>query len=350
MKKLLSYIVVFIVITALMLLFVTKNFSGNIVEINLKNIANPEQVNMAMDKAMAYDYINIYDIFTSEENSSVYTGNINIFLRTKDEEERGISLNNNEVIMGEKFMKKHYNYNTLGVKHITPSKEYEVNCIIKGSERIYYRDLSLLQTNAIKNQRIYLSLLSNNGRHMGVNNTIENLRYYGIDTSKYIYYLDVVNFFKKILILLVIIALSSIFFVNFHSTKLSYKQISEQFKSSKYDLELREFINNSDNFGFIIRLTIKIILQILIAVTILYLFIRFLNIKLSYSVDFTSLRSILDAVNNFVQLIKYYIAYGFTDISITIVKCVVVYLIAFVVGITINVINIIKSTKFKRQN
>ncbi len=341
MKKLLAYISVFIVITSLMLLFIIKNFSENKLEICLKNIVMPEQVSIAMDGILAYDYINIYDVHSNEENSSIYTGNINILLQSEDIEEIGITYNDNEVIMGEHFMKKHYNYNVLGEKHLSSYGEYDVNCIIKGSKRIYYRDLNILQNSNIKNQRIYLLLTDKKSIPINLNNTVENLQYYGINASKYIYHADVINFFKKILILLSIIAISIVFFILLYSIKEIYKKLSESHKSIKYDFDFKEFILNADNFKLILKLIFKVFVEIAIGATILYLFIKFLNIYISYSVDFTSLKSILGAINEFIDLIKYYVDNGFTDITLVIVKFIFIYLIVFVVTITIIIAKII---------
>lgn len=348
MKKLLAYISVFIVITSFMLLFITKNFAENKLEICLKNIVKPEQVSVAMDGILAYDYINIYDINANEENTSVYTGNINILLQSEDIEEIGITYNDKEVIMGEYYMKKHYNYSVLGGKHISSYGEYDVNCIIKGSKRIYYRDLNILQNSNIKNQRIYLLLKDKKNVPINLNNTVENLQYYGLNASKYIFHADVISFFKKTLILLIIIAISIVFFILLYNIKEIYKKLSESHKSLKYDFDFKEFILNADNFKLLLKLIFKVFVEIAIGATIMFLFVKFLNVYISYSVDYTSLKSILGAINEFIELMKYYVDNGFTDITLVIVKFILIYLLAFVVTITIIIAKIIDKAIIKQ--
>ena len=346
MKKFLTYIGVYILITALMFLFFVRNFPANMVELSLNSVAKPEQVEKAMKEFMIYDYLNIYDILSYEENVSVYSGNINILLKQLDVVEHGMTFNDNEVIMGDRYMEKQFKYNLLGEKYKSSFGEYDVNCIIKNNDRVYYRNLNILQNANIKSQKIYLSLISTKKLPIDYNNTIKNFKYYGLNVSKSIYYADVINFFKKMLILLVVSTLSIVFFKLLSNTRKSAAQLLEYQKSSKYDLEIGEFISKPNNIKLILKVFCKVLLQVLTAVTILFLTVVFLNTNISYSVDFTSLKSVTDAINAFFNLIKYYILNGFTDISLAIVSCIIIYLLILIVLITVNANNLVK--KFKK--
>ncbi len=350
MKKLLTYIGVFIVITAFMFLFFSKNFPTDIAELCLNGVANPEQVDKAMKEISIYDYLNIYDIFSCDENVSVYSGNINILLKKSDIEEHGITFNDNEVIMGDRYIEKQFKYNLLGERYISSFGEYDVNCIIKNNDRVYYRDLNILQNTDVKSQKIYLSLISEKKLPINYSNTVDILKYYGINVSKSIYYADVINFYQKLLILLLISALVIVFIKLVAYTKNSAKQLLEFQSSSKYDLELREFIFKPNNIKLILKVFFEVLIQILIGVATLWLTIVFLNTQMSYGVDFTSLKSITDSINAFARLIKYYIANGFTNISLAIVNCIIIYLLTFFVILIINATKIIIKIKEKKQN
>lgn len=350
MKKLLTYIGVFIVITAFMFLFFSKNFQTDMAELCLNGVAKPEQVAKAMEEILIYDYLNIYDIFSYEENVSVYSGNINILLKKSDIEECGITFNDNEVIIGDRYMKKQFKYNVLGERYISSFGEYDVNCIIKNNDRVYYRDLNILQNTDVKSQKIYLSLISAKKLPINYNNTIDLLKYYGINVSKSIYYADVINFFQKLLILLIISGLVIVFIKLVAYTKNSAKQLLEFRYSSKYDLELREFIFKPNNIKLILKVFFEVLIQILIGFATLWLTIVFLNTQISYSIDFTSLKSVADAINAFARLIKYYIVNGFTDISLAIVNCIIIYSLTFFVILIVNATKHTIKIKAKKQN
>ncbi len=268
MKKLLAYLGVFIVITGLLLLFVINNYPNNVVEVCLKNSYNKEQIEEALEKISVYDYLNIYDIFSNEENASVYFGNINILLNSNKTVECGITFDDKEVIMGDKFMRERFNYNLLGEIYKSSYGEYDVNCVIKGSNRIYYRDLNALKNSDIKNQR----------------------------KSK--------NYCKKLL---------------------------SKYRASKYDIDIKSFIKKDGNYRLMLSMILVGIMQLLIAITVLYLTIKFTNIKLSYSVDYTSLKSITESMKSFFKLIEYYITNGFTNISLMIIKIIFIYVLTSVV-------------------
>lgn len=347
MKKLLVYIGVFIVITAFILLFFIKSFPLNIAELSLEGSTKPEQVDKAMEDMLIYDFLNIYNIFGYGGNISVYSGNINMLLKDSNIEAIELTFKDNEVIMGEGYMKERFNYSLLGEKYTSVFGEYYVNCIINDSENIYYRNLRVLENTDIKNQLIYLSLLNTKKQTMGYNSTINSLREYGINVSKGIYYADVINFYKKLLILLVVSALVIIFFRILSYTKNAASKLVAVQRSSKYDIDFGEFIAKPNNLGLIVKVIFQVVIQLFIGATILWLTVFLLNIKSSYEVDFTSLKSILKTLNSFIDLIKYYVANGFTDISLAIVKSIIIYvstiIIIFVVNSTKLAINI--STK-----
>lgn len=313
-----------------------KNFPSDIAEISLNSVAHPEQVSKTVEDLQLFDYLNIYDIYSYEENAKLYSGNINILLKQKGIEQVGITLRYDEVIVGDRYMKEHFNYNLLGERYTSNFGEYAVNGIIKNNDSIYYTNSDILQNTDVKKQTLYVSLINTKKRMADYNTTVNALSYYDINVSKSIYYADVNNFFKKLLILFILSALSIVFLKTLSYTKKNTAQIVEFHKSSSYDLELWEFIFKPDNLKILLKILAEIALEIIIIFAVLRLTTVFLNTRISYSVDFTSLKSITDAIKAFLNLIRYYINNGFTDISFAIVKCLIIYLVAAALIIAIN--------------
>lgn len=336
MKRLLIYILALIAITGPIFMVMNKNFPSDIAEISLNSVVHPEQISKTVEDLLLFDYLNIYDIYSYEGNAKLYSGNINILLKKKGIEHVGITLGDDEVIVGDRYMKEHFNYNLLGERYTSNFGEYAVNGIIKNNDSIYYTNSDILQNTDVKKQTLYVSLINTKKRMADYSTTVNALSYYDINVSKSIYYADVNNFFKKLLILFILSALSIVFLKILSYTKKNTSQIMELQKSSSYDLELWEFILKPDNFKIILKTLAEIVLEIIIIFAVLRLTTVFLNTRISYSVDFTSLKSMTDAIKAFLNLIKYYINNGFTDISLAIVKCLIIYLVAAALIIAIN--------------
>ena len=342
MKKTLIYLSILIIITWVMFLFVSKNYPENIVEICLKNYVSPEQVAYAVNNLEAYDYLNVYDIFSYDEKASVYSGNINLFLYNKKRQENGFTFNNNEVIMGDNFMEDNFNYNLLGEKYLSSYGEYDVNCILENNDRVYYRDLEILKSSMIKSQKIYLSLLNTRKTYMNPSNTVKALEYNGIDAAKSIAYIDVINFLKKLLMLLITIVTILIFIIVWRKNKKIGKNILSTYKATKYDIEIKDFIIKKDNLRLMIKLLFTAFLQLINGIIIIYLVASFVRIPLGIDVDITSLKSIIGAAITFIDLLKYYFLNGFTDISFMIVKIIIIYLFISLLFYMINSIMVNK--------
>ena len=349
MKKLMTYIAVFIIITAFMLLFFIRNFPAEMAELSLDGIANPNQIDRAMVENSIYDYFNVYDIFARGENANVYTGNINILLRKSDIKAGAMTYSDDEVIMGDKHMEENFKYNLLGEKYESQFGEYYVNCVIKNSDKVYYRDLNILQNVNIKSQRLYISLVSEKKLSMKYEQVISTLRYYNISISKSIYYADAINFFKKLLILLIIAEFTIIFFKFLNRTKKSIVALSESRKSSQYDLTLREFIFKSNNVKSILKILSQVIILTSLGIAIMWLTVVILKISTSYVIDYTSLKSIMDAVGSFISFMNYYLVNGFTDISSSLMSCIIIYLLTVFTILVINVKEFVVKLKGKRK-
>lgn len=349
MKKLMTYIAVFIVITAFMLLFFIRNFPAEMAELSLDGIANPNQIDRAMVENSIYDYFNVYDTFVRGENANVYTGNINILLRKSDIKAGAMTYSDDEVIMGDKHMEENFKYNLLGERYESQFGEYYVNCIIKNSDKVYYRDLNILQNVNIKSQRLYMSLVNEKKLPMKYEQVISTLRYYNIGISKSIYYSDAINFFKKLLILLIIAEFTIIFLKFLNRTKKSIVALSESRKSSQYDLTLREFIFKSNNVKSILKILSQVIILTSLGIAMMWLTVVILKISTSYVIDYTSLKSIMDAVGSFISFMNYCLVNGFTDISSSLMSCIIIYLLTVFTILVINVKEFFVKLKGKRK-
>lgn len=135
-----------------MIIYFHKYYPDNIMEICISEYISPETINDAIDETGVYDFVIVYDLFSEEENAKIYAVNINILINNKSKDNLYLLLNNNEVIMGDKFAKKNYAYYPLGEKHITKFGEYKINGIVFNCSDIYYSDLSILKNSNIKNQ------------------------------------------------------------------------------------------------------------------------------------------------------------------------------------------------------
>lgn len=329
MKRLMTYIAVFIVITACMLLFFIKNFPAEMAELSLDGVVDPSQIDIAMKDNSIFDYLNIYDIFVRGENANVYSGNINILLRKSDIKVGSMTYKDDEIVMGEKHMEENFNYNLLGEKYESQFGEYNVNCIIKNSDKTYYRDINILQSVNIKNQRMYILLVNEKKLPIKYEQVLSAFIYYNARVAKSIYYLDVINFFKKLLTILIIAEFIIIFLKLLSYTKKSIVALTESRKSLQYDYTLKEFILKSDNITSIFKILYQVIILVLLGISMMWLTIVILKISTSYVIDYSSLKSIINAIADFIALMKYYIANGLTDISLALINCIVIYLLTF---------------------
>ena len=158
MKRIIYGVCSLIILTFFMIIYVQKNYDESIMEINLSEYISPKEIVDIIDETEIYDYVIVCDLFSNEESAKVYAGNLNILINDRIKDSLGIALNGHEVIMGDRFAKKNYNYYPLGEKHITKYGEYRINGIIKNSGDIYYNDLKILEDSQIKNQRLYVVL------------------------------------------------------------------------------------------------------------------------------------------------------------------------------------------------
>lgn len=337
MKKLLLYFSILIVITGMLILFVSKNYPENILEVCLKSYASPELVDSVVKKIGSFDYFNIYDIFSKEDAISVYSGNINLFLYDKNIQRFELTFNDDEVIMGENYMYEYLKYDALGGKYKSEYGEYYINCIIENNDRIYYRDLKILESSRVKNQKIYISLLNSKNILMNPQNKLLELENNDILYAKSIAYIDVINFLKQLIVLLLIIyTLLIIITLNIKSGS-ARKKIASAYKNIKYDLEFREFLIKKESLKLIIKYIFYILLQVAGAIIIIYLVAKLISIPVSYSIDIRSMKSIINAVLSFVDLLKYYYLNGFTEISSMIVKIIMIYFFTSILFIIINI-------------
>ena len=89
------------------------------------------------------------------------------------------------------------------------------------------------------------------------------------------------------------------------------------------------------------------IILVLLGVSMMWLTVIILKIKTSYIIDYSSLKSIINAATDFISLIQYYIANGLTDISSALISCIIIYLMTFFAIFIVNVIKLAVKLKEK---
>lgn len=330
MKKAIYSIFALIILTGLMILYVHKNYPDNIMEICMSEYYSPKIIRDLIDKTGVYDYANVYDLFSAEGNAKVYTGNINILISRRIKDKLNIGLNSKEVLVGDRFAKKSYSYYPLGEKHITTFGEYTINAIISDCDEVYYNDLTILQRETVKNQRLYIVLKDKNNIAVDENTFISYLTSGGIITSAAVSYGNVKKLLTKFFILLLMILIIYAAVKLYNSLKSTVAKLIKMYSKFKYDLYFREFILKTDNLSDIKNIFICIIALFLLISVIRFLTVEYINLKMPYRLNPVSPKSIYAVISLYIGLMSYYIRNGMTEISTLIFSLSVIYFIAAV--------------------
>ena len=331
MKRIIYGVCSLIILTFFMIIYVQKNYDESIMEINLSEYISPKEIVDIIDETEIYDYVIVCDLFSNEESAKVYAGNLNILINDRIKDSLGIALNGHEVIMGDRFAKKNYNYYPLGEKHITKYGEYRINGIIKNSGDIYYNDLKILEDSQIKNQRLYVVLKNKDNKAIDENTLVSQLSSWGISNPVVLNYGNVKKFLIKILIVLIMILIIIVLVKQYKILKKSVYEMMKKFNEVKYDLYFRQFITKRYNFADIKNIIISLTFMTLSAYFISFLTVKFVCLKMPYKLNPVSPKSINDAIKLFTGLIRYYVQNGMTEVSTVIVSLAVVYFIALAV-------------------
>jgi len=331
MKKIICCACILIIITGSIIIYFHKYYPDNIMEICIGEYISPQTINDAIDETGVYDFVIVYDLFSEEENAKVYTGNINILINNKSKDNLNLLLNNNEVIMGDKFAKKNYTYYPLGEKHITKFGEYKINAIVSNCSDIYYSDLSILKNSNIKNQRLYAVLKDKDNNYIDENTFISQIGSRGISMASTIRYGNVENLLIKILILLIITIVIIILFNLCKKIKKSVVELMKRYKEVKYDFNFRQFVFQTNSLKEIRNIAVCMISSILLIILIMFLTVKYVDLRMPYKLNPVSPKSIYDVILLFINLVKYYIKNGMTEISILILLLAVLYFIVIAV-------------------
>lgn len=307
-----------------MCLYAESNYYKGIAEICLNSYYTLEETEKALEEGQIYDYVIIYDLY-NKENSKVYKGNINILLSGKIKEKTNIELSEYEVLMGDKFAEKNYEYYPLGRKHEFNNKEYRINAIITDSSDIYYNDLSMLKNQNIKRQRIYAVLKNKDGVGVDENTFLSILNSRNINQDAHIYYDNLGKLLLKIIILCLMAILVCIIFKLKDVLKKLIDSLVTVYKDCRYDIELFGYIKKRENAK-----TIKCIIAYFAAIIIsilcvMLLTVKYVNLRMPYRFNPVSPKSIYGVIRSFWCFVSYYLNNGLTEMSLIVLGIVFSY-------------------------
>ena len=329
MKRGIVYISILLTVTAFMLVVFEKYYPSSIVEVYLKDYYSPDKISKTFNEKYPYEYLNLYEILSSEGNVSVYTGNLNIILRNQKIEDYGISIDTDTLIAGDKYIENKSIINTANCPVTTKFGEYYLSASIKNKDEAYFSDTDILKNNQIRRQRMYLILNDDEkvGKYINYETLIRLLKAEGIKVAVSISYKDVSDFLRK-LCLIFCFALFLIVFVYMQKNSIvQIKTIIKKYKELKYDIYLRNYLLDKQNIKFLLTSIVQIILSCVLIIVLIILFVLISNIRLSFSLNPTSYTSIKNTIMLFVNLMSYFLRHGFSDISLTIAGIFFTYLV-----------------------
>lgn len=334
MKKTVYALLTFIIITFLMFLYIESNFYKGIVEVCLNDYYTVEETIEALEQGKIYDYLIIYDLY-NEENTKVYKGNINILLRGKIKEKINIEFSEDEVLMGDKFAGKNYEYYPLGREHKFNNKEYRINAIIIDSSDMYYNDLSMLENQNIKRQRIYAVLKDKDGVKVDENTFLSILKSRNINPTAHIYYENIGKLLLKIIILCFTVILLCILFKFKDGLKKLLSSLIKGYKDSKYDIDILSYIKKHESTKIIKSITLSFSAMIVSIILIMFLSVKYINLRMPYKFNPVSPKGIYGVLKSFCDFILYYLNNGLTEMSLIVFKIICTYFMVIFLSLII---------------
>ena len=337
MKNTVCALLMVALITFFMYIYVESNFYGGMAEFCLSEAVQPEKIKEALEQGQVYDYLIIYDLY-NKENSKVYTGNINMLLAGRIKEKTDIELSEREVLMGDRFAAKNYAYNPIGKKHEFNNKEYSITAIINGSDDIYYNDVNISENQNIKRQRVYAVLKDKDGVEIEENTLLSILKSKNIAPDSHIYYDNLSKLLIKLIILCFISLFIYVIYKLISKLKKLLSSIFSGYEDSKYNIDIREYVNKRENYS-VIRGMVLYSAALIISITCsIVLLIKYLNLRMPYRFNPVSPKSIYDMIKSFFDLISYYLYNGITEMSLIVFKVVFMLFIALILSLTIIII------------
>lgn len=336
MKKTVYALLTIVVITFLLYLYIESNFYKGIVEVCLSDYYPIGETIEALEQAKIYDYLIIFDLY-NKENSKVYKGNINIILDGKIKEKTNIELSEYEALMGDEFAGKNYEYYPLGKEHVFNNKEYRINAILRDSSDIYYNDLSMLENQNVKRQRIYAVLKDKEGVEVDENTFLSILKSRNISVVSHIYYNNLGKLLLKVAIICCIVLIVYVIFILKEALKSQFNNLMSGYKVCKYDIDILGYIKKRENSRMIKGIILysgAIIISILCC---MFLTVNFINIRMPYRYNPVSPKSIYGIKRSFCDFLSYYLYNGLTEMSFFVLKIVFVYFMVIFMVIFINV-------------
>lgn len=333
MKKWLICLFILILITCGLLVYENKTMDNNQVEISINSFQYPQNMKNLINKMGVYDYVNVYDVLVNNKIIKVYEGNINILLNKYEIENENITLDNDEVIVGDKFLDSYFNNFCINNKVQFNNKDYLISCTLKNTEDIYFRNLDLLYNNIILKQVVYVSKFGRDN-YVSLDRMKTILEYNYVSILSMVDYEDVCDTLRLILCFLSILFIILVFVKLYKYTRIKFECINKNYSRTSRVLTLFQFIRDKSNMSLIFSFVCCVLCSIIMCYTCFYLLNYIFSVKVPYNINITSIKNLDIIINQSIEFFRYSLKYGFTDRGLCILNIVLTYITTIIILIS----------------
>lgn len=333
MKKWLICLFILILITCGLLVYENKKMDNNQVEININSFQYPQNMRKLINKMGVYDYVNVYDLLVNNKIIKVYEGNINILLNKYEIEDENITLGNDEVIVGDKFLDGYFNNFYINNKVQFNNKDYLIGCTLKNTEDIYFKNLDLLYNNIIVKQVVYVSKFGRDN-YVSLDRMKTILDYNYVSVLNMVDYEDVSDTLKLILCFFNVLFIVLVFVKLYKYTRTKFEHINKNYHKTNRVLTILEFIKDKSNMLLICRFMSCVLCLIIMCYICFYLLNYIFSVRVPYSINITSVKNLDLIINQSIEFFRYSFKFGFTDRGLCILNIVLTYIITIIILIS----------------
>lgn len=311
MKQFISVMCLMLLLSGMVLMVITKMLSPDVMEITLAGYHDTENLKRRTEQTGIYDYLILNGIYTYEGNMYTYEGDIQLLLYGKSGCRMSME-DGKEVLLGKRYVENNYLYDPLGEKYFSEYGEMNVGGIVPG-DGIYLSSTDEVDVDSVRVQRLYAVLRDEENNAIDRDTVISILQSYGISILSAVYYKDIFNFMYKIIISLGLLLMTYLMVKAVSAAKGCCIYLRKGYKLEKYDSYVIKFLARVENRRMVLKFAIFLIYMIACIICVLYLSVKFLNMRMPFKVNPVSPRSIWEALSSFGDLMNIYLTYGFTD-------------------------------------
>ncbi|QSX04961.1 hypothetical protein JYG23_09690 [Sedimentibacter sp. zth1] len=340
MKKSIICLLVLILVTIIMLGYVNNHIDTNLVEITFESFYIPESVQQLVDKMYAYDYANVYDVLIDGKTIKVYEGNINIILNQYRLDNKSISLEKHEAIVGEKFLEKLFKDYAISNTLKFQGENYFINGILLDTNDIILKNLDSLEQNNIVNQTLYVEKSS---KYEYVDKDIIQtaLEYRHINYNSIKDYNDLYSVLKVILCFLIAMVCILTILLLIKKLKIVIQEYKKRYCKLNRIITAYQYIKQKNNVLSLLTIICLAVVIIFVFLICVYAMKNLFTTRLPFSINITSIKNLDTLYLLIKEFLMHNFKYGFNCYEIIVLKIGFIYLII----ITILLVNIITNIK-----